>query len=180
MSKINWYLRCCTPALIILALALQGCRSLDDQQAAISRGAAAPLTPVTFKDQTAELGLTNPNGDGACWVDIDNDGWTDLCFSGTLWRNLEGKGFAKVFEPGCVIAADFDNDGFADLFSWSQLKLYHNDAGQGFRIQDARLAALQFTRRLLGRFQQRRLCRSLHRRLRGLGTDDLSRHDFDE
>jgi hypothetical protein len=31
-----------------------------------------------------------------------------------------------------VVAADFDNDGFLDLFSWSQLKLFHNDGGKGF------------------------------------------------
>jgi hypothetical protein len=31
-----------------------------------------------------------------------------------------------------VVAADVDNDGFADLFSWSQMKLYRNGGGTGF------------------------------------------------
>ncbi|HVT12791.1 MAG TPA: VCBS repeat-containing protein, partial [Fimbriimonadaceae bacterium] len=85
----------------------------------------------TFTDRTAALGLTLGT-DQACWVDVDNDGWVDLCASGALWRNNEGKGFTKMFEPGLVVAADFDNDGYPDLFSWSKMKLYHNDGGKRF------------------------------------------------
>lgn len=36
-------------------------------------------------------------------------------------------------EVGTVVAADFDNDGWVDLFSWSNLKLYRNNAGKGFQ-----------------------------------------------
>lgn len=89
------------------------------------------LQTPTFTDRTAELGLSI-GADQACWVDVDNDGWVDLCAGGTLWKNNEGKGFTKMFEPGLVVAADFDNDGYVDLFSWSQMKLYHNDGGKGF------------------------------------------------
>ena len=35
-------------------------------------------------------------------------------------------------DVGSAVAADFDNDGFADLFSWSSLRLHRNDAGKGF------------------------------------------------
>jgi hypothetical protein len=87
----------------------------------------APL----FRDRTPEMALTIA-GDAACWVDVDNDGWTDLCAYGAVWHNNAGKGFTKMTEVGTVVAADFDNDGFVDLFSWSRLKLYHNKGGKGF------------------------------------------------
>src|SRR5690349_16386293 len=69
----------------------------------------------SFQDMTASLGLTLTT-DAACWVDIDNDGWTDLCAGGAVWRNREGKKFERVADASNVVAADFDNDGYADLF----------------------------------------------------------------
>lgn len=87
---------------------------------------------TTFTDRTAELGLSL-GADAACWIDVDNDGWVDLCAGGTLWKNNAGKSFSKLMDVGDVVAADFDNDGYADLFSWTQLKLYHNEAGKGFK-----------------------------------------------
>ncbi|MBB6052803.1 CRTAC1 family protein [Armatimonas rosea] len=93
-------------------------------------GLAAHAQP--FQDKTAALGLALGN-DQACWVDLDNDGFTDLCASGTVWHNEQGQRFTKRAEGvGLVVAADFDNDGFADLFSWSQLKLWHNNGGKSF------------------------------------------------
>lgn len=85
----------------------------------------------TFRDRTPDLGLAL-NNDAACWVDIDGDGWTDLCAGGVVWKNQAGKKFAKIADVGQVVAADFDNDGYVDLFSWSQLKLYRNEAGKSF------------------------------------------------
>ena len=92
---------------------------------------AVPAQPQ-FQDKTAALGLALGT-DQACWVDLDNDGFTDLCASGTAWRNERGQKFTKIAEVGLVVAADFDNDGFADLFSWNQLKLWHNEQGKGFK-----------------------------------------------
>lgn len=83
-----------------------------------------------FVDKTAELGLV-PADSAACWVDLDNDGWTDLCAGGVVWFNKLGKRFEKGSEVGTVVAADFDNDGFADLFSLSQMRVYRNDRGKG-------------------------------------------------
>ena len=93
--------------------------------------AADTRAAVVFKDRTAELGLAL-GSDAACWVDVDNDGWVDLCASGAVWKNNFGKRFAKLAEVGSVVAGDFDNDGLADLFSWSRLRLYRNIGGTNF------------------------------------------------
>lgn len=86
---------------------------------------------VTLKDTTALVGLTIGT-DQACWVDINNDGWVDLVTSGVVWKNNAGSMFTKVADVGICVSADFDNDGFADLFSWSSMKLYHNNRGLSF------------------------------------------------
>ncbi|MBS1725527.1 MAG: CRTAC1 family protein [Armatimonadetes bacterium] len=89
------------------------------------------LTP-RFVDVTTAMGMQIGN-DQACWVDVDNDGWTDLIAGGVVWHNEKGKGFTKLAEGvGVVVAADMDNDGYPDLFSWSQTKLYRNVGGKSF------------------------------------------------
>jgi enediyne biosynthesis protein E4 len=97
-------------------------------------GAESPSAKpaVAFNDRTAEVGL-KLGTDAACWVDLDNDGWVDLCASGVAWKNHHGTNFTRVADVGLVVAADFDDDGFADLFSYSQLKLLHNEGGKGFK-----------------------------------------------
>ena len=94
---------------------------------------AGPLAAqsTTFKDVTAAAGLKNPNG-AACWVDLDNDGWVDLCTTGGVWKNEKGKTFKRVAEVPTSVAADFDNDGLVDLFSWQARKLFHNDGNMKF------------------------------------------------
>lgn len=88
--------------------------------------------PMIFEDRTSELGLSLGN-DAACWIDLDNDGWAELVSAGTVWKNASGKGFTKLASvAGACVAADFDNDGFADLFSYPALKLYRNLNGKGF------------------------------------------------
>lgn len=85
-----------------------------------------------FRDRTKDFGIEIGNG-AACWVDLNNDGWVDLCAGGTVWRNKAGKGFEKLADGlGEVVAADFDNDGFADLFSWNSLRAYSNAKGKSF------------------------------------------------
>jgi enediyne biosynthesis protein E4 len=98
--------------------------------------AAAPQG--VFQDQTAALGL-KLGTDAACWVDLDNDGWVDLCASGVAWKNHHGTNFTRLADVGLVVAADFDNDGFVDLFSYSQMKLLHNEGGTkftGFKLSE--------------------------------------------
>ncbi len=105
----------------LLAAALSVCLST----------AASALSAPTFEDATARLGLATGT-DAACWVDVDGDGWPDLITGGVVWHNDAGKGFTKGASVGSVVAADYDNDGYPDLFAWDRQKLYHNDAGKGF------------------------------------------------
>ena len=94
-------------------------------------GLVVGLADVSFADRTSAVGLTLA-GDGVCWVDLDRDGWVDLCASGVAWRNVKGKKFEKMADVGAVVAADFDNDGYPDLFSWSSMTLWKNEKGRSF------------------------------------------------
>jgi hypothetical protein len=97
-----------------------------------TRSVAADPVEVTFADRAMELGLELANS-AACWADLDNDGWPELCAGGVVWKNEEGKRFAKLADGvGTVVAADFDNDGYVDLFSWSALQLFLNQGGKSF------------------------------------------------
>lgn len=87
--------------------------------------------PVQFVDATERLGL-KLDTNAACWADLNRDGWPDLVAGGGIWINQKGVKFEKVGEAMNCVAADFDNDGFNDLFSWSSLKLYRNVDGKSF------------------------------------------------
>lgn len=74
-------------------------------------------------------GLANTN---SCWADVNDDGWPDLC-ADKLWINDARKGFRSSDQSfGNVIAADCDNDGDVDLFSWSHQKLWINQGEAKF------------------------------------------------
>lgn len=88
------------------------------------------ISAQTFEDKSEPLGVGG--GSAACWVDLDNDGWTDLCAGGNVYRNLEGKRFEEIAKAGSCVAADFDNDGFTDLYAWNERKLYRNKDGTSF------------------------------------------------
>jgi hypothetical protein len=96
-----------------------------------SRAGAQP-GPV-FQDRTAALGL-ELSTNMVCLVDVDQDGWVDLVDVSGIWKNNEGKGFTKLAPGlgGSVVAADYDNDGYPDLFNYQTKQLYHNDGGKGF------------------------------------------------
>jgi tetratricopeptide (TPR) repeat protein len=86
---------------------------------------------ATFTDVTVASGLAEPTStQTAVWADINNDGWLDLFVGNedrapqlflnrggttfvdiSLAAGIDGVGFAKG-----VSAADYDNDGFVDLY----------------------------------------------------------------
>ncbi len=83
----------------------------------------------TFEDVSAAAGMTNTGyGIGACFGDIDNDGWTDVYVThlgdDVLYRNRGGTFEAVTAAAGidsprwsssCAFA-DYDRDGCLDLF----------------------------------------------------------------
>ncbi|MFP6763226.1 MAG: CRTAC1 family protein, partial [Planctomycetaceae bacterium] len=86
---------------------------------------------TVFRDVTEQAAL-KAGTDAACWADFDNDGWTDLCVSGGVWKNNAGKTFVRVADIPTAVAADFDNDGFTDLFSWTARRLFRNNRNMSF------------------------------------------------
>jgi len=108
--------------------------------------------------------IVEGTGGGACFLDYDNDGFQDIYFVSGVWtqsvsdnegRDLRGKlsgklfkndgngAFtdvtetagvgSKIFGSGCS-AADYDNDGFVDLYllNYGANTLYHNNGDGTF------------------------------------------------
>ena len=88
-------------------------------------------------------------GIGQAWADYDNDGWVDLYLTGNLapnelYRNNQAGAFSlselseSVSLPdqlsGGAVWADYDNDGWRDLYvlSHGANVLFHNEGGTGF------------------------------------------------
>jgi len=104
----------------------------------------------TFTDVTEEAGLAEPiASQTAVWADIDNDGLLDLFIGneqgpsrlyhnkgdGTFENIAAAAGVDRVAFSKGVVAADYDNDGFVDLYV-SNLGgnnfLYHNNHDRTF------------------------------------------------
>jgi enediyne biosynthesis protein E4 len=106
----------------------------------------------SFEDLTAKAGLAEPGGKGlgVAFGDFDNDGWLDIFVANdsvrqSLYRNkgngtfedvavTSGAGYdenGKTYAGMGTDVADYDNDGFMDVFittlSTETYPLYHND-----------------------------------------------------
>lgn len=111
----------------------------------------------TFEDVSVKAGIVDATGKalGVAFADIDNDGWMDVVVANDsvrqrLYRNkgdgtfeemaeLSGMGYdenGKTFAGMGVDAADYDNDGYADVFitalSNETYPLYHNNGDASF------------------------------------------------
>ena len=105
----------------------------------------------TFTDVTGEAGLMDPARatQTAVWTDIDNDGKLDLFIGnenapaqlfhnngdGTFTDIAESAGVNKTGFIKGVVAADFDNDGYPDLYVSNfrgQHYLFHNNRNKTF------------------------------------------------
>ncbi|MBM3315142.1 VCBS repeat-containing protein, partial [candidate division WOR-3 bacterium] len=83
-----------------------------------------------FVNVTDSAGLTGASGRGGVWADYDNDGWLDFWMSAgsgldRLWHNDKGRFHDATVEAGTpadslptegAAWADFDNDGWVDLY----------------------------------------------------------------
>ena len=119
--------------------------------------------PVIFEDVSQQAGIGaqhhgiwDPDGTGEgylaigqAWGDYDNDGWLDLYVTGNLAPNVlyhnDGDGTFSISEfserlslpdvpSGGVVWADYDNDGWLDLYvlNYGANVLFRNDTGEGF------------------------------------------------
>jgi hypothetical protein len=111
----------------------------------------------TFEDVSARAGIADPNGKGlgVAFADFDNDGWPDIFVANdsvrqSLYHNkgdgtfediavTAGVGYdenGKTFAGMGVDAADYDNDGWPDVFitalSNQTYPLYHNGGDLSF------------------------------------------------
>ncbi len=138
----GWWLAWVAGLLVAVAWLVAPARAQEEQ----------PPTP--FDDTTAAAGILAPRTGneritGQAWGDYDGDGWLDLYltdFGGPnrLYRNNGDGTFAlsdlapQVELPdadsGGAVFADYDNDGWPDLYvmAWGANTLFRNDGGLGF------------------------------------------------
>ncbi len=84
-----------------------------------------------FVDQTSQFfGASSVSGGHVSWGDFNNDGWVDLCKSGVVWRNNQGRNFTKLSNTDGWLWGDYNNDGFLDLFGGDEL--FRNVNGTSF------------------------------------------------
>jgi len=157
----------------------QTVNGLDDRNQGVPK-LFRNLRNGTFKDVTAEAGLTHPIGAVSVVAsDLDNDGFVDLYFgtSGSEWGRLEPSrfyhnngngtfsdltryaGLNHIHKTSALSALDFDNDGDLDLYvqsgglfpgEWGRNLLYRNEAGNRHRWLQVSLTGQRSNRFGLG------------------------------
>ncbi len=146
-------------ALLLAALAA-GAPAGDAGDCPVTFTDVAPQAGLRFRHErgsTPEHHLPEMLGSGLAWLDYDNDGWMDLYVvqsgpfppSGSpkaadrLYRNNGDGTFTDVTERAGLhdtaygmgaIAADYDNDGFVDVYvtNYGGNILYHNNGNGTF------------------------------------------------
>ena len=117
----------------------------------------------TFVDKSHVVGLNDPFGRGRAVVALDAnaDGKQDLFFvndggrpdgmastnklfinTGTRFTSSESQGLDKELYGECVVAEDYDNDGWTDVAVCSGVAgivVYRNDQGKGFTDKTSQL-----------------------------------------
>ena len=102
-------------------------------------------------DEFANIHLIKMNGSGAAWIDYDRDGDWDLYLvncqgdasvTNVMYENIGDGKFEKINKSGAeddgegmaVSSADYNNDGFPDLFvtNYGNFKLYKNNKDKTF------------------------------------------------
>jgi hypothetical protein len=124
----------------------------------------------TFEDVSAKAGIADPTGKalGVVFADFDSDGWPDIFVANdsvrqSLYHNkgdgrfediaiIAGAGYdenGKTFAGMGVDAADYDNDGWPDVFittlSNETYPLYHNNGDLSFNWATNATAVGQIT-----------------------------------
>jgi hypothetical protein len=146
---------------LILLPALLAPAFLSEQNLPVRFNDVATKIGVTFKHENGaspDKPLPETMGSGAVIFDYNNDGWPDLFFVNggsfvdkrvaaaarhRLYRNTGDGKFADVTESSGIgisgfgmgaCAADYDNDGWTDLYvtAVGGNKLYHNTGKNGF------------------------------------------------
>tara|TARA_B100000686_G_scaffold299894_1_gene334021 strand:- start:24698 stop:26542 length:1845 start_codon:yes stop_codon:yes gene_type:complete len=102
-------------------------------------------------DEFANMHLIKMNGSGGAWLDYDNDGDWDLYLSNcqgsgsitnAFYENQGNGSFLRIYNSGAdddgegmaVSAADYNNDGYTDLFitNYGNFKLFKNNGNKTF------------------------------------------------
>lgn len=132
-----------------LTAAQNGLRRLAEPFVNVSEQAGIRATHRGEWDQFKKDFTHGYLGIGQAWGDYDNDGWLDLYVTGNLDDNVlyhnQGDGTFSVspfsaslsshgVRSGGAVWADYDNDGWADLYvvRYGTNLLFHNENGKGF------------------------------------------------
>ncbi|MCA9939393.1 MAG: CRTAC1 family protein [Anaerolineales bacterium] len=135
----------CAAIVLLLVLILSRTAAAQD---------ASTDPHALFENVTEQAGFTAVHHDvymitGQAWADVNQDGWLDLYLTdsdgpNSMYLNNGDGTFSLapytgsmalwLARSGGAVFADYDNDGWPDLYvlNWGDNVLFRNDQGQGF------------------------------------------------